>query len=128
MTDEERIRLTLTRYVRYADERDADGWSGLFSEDARFTPRGGRLYEGREAIRAWFVQLFRDRPDNRSVHLCGNHEILVDGDTALAASDVVVFESDADQPWGVHQVNRYFDRLVRRDTTWLLAERRIEGR
>jgi uncharacterized protein (TIGR02246 family) len=128
MTDEDSIRNTLTRYVRFADARDADGWSSLFVEDARFTPRGGTLYEGRDAIRTWFVELFRNRPENRSLHLCGNHDITVDGDSARAVSDVVVFEAEAEQSWTVYQINQYYDRLVRQDDEWLFAERRIAPR
>ncbi len=128
-TDDQLIREVLARYVRHADERNAAGWGALFAEDARFTPRSGPEYRGRAAIEAWFVELFKDGgPSATSLHLCGNQEIAVSGDTAEATSDVLVLHRDPGQPWVIHQVNRYFDRFVRTDGGWLFAERRIVGR
>src|SRR5262245_54944463 len=99
-TDDQLIREVLARYVRHADERNASGWCALFAEDARFTPRSGTEYLGRPAIQAWFEELFKDGgPSETSLHLCGNQEIAVSGDTAEATSDVLVLHRDHDQPW-----------------------------
>jgi ketosteroid isomerase-like protein len=129
VSDEQMIRETLARYVRYADERNAPGWGALFAEDALFMPRSGGEFLGRAAIRMWFEELFRAKgAGNHSLHMCGNHEIASNGQTAVATSDVVVFERNGEEPWTVCQVNRYVDRLVRNEMGWLFAERRIEGR
>jgi 3-phenylpropionate/cinnamic acid dioxygenase small subunit len=130
VTDTDRIRDTLTLYVRYADERKSAAWAELFAGAAIFRPRGGQRFDGRPAIKAWFEDLFRRKgAGNRSLHLCGNHVINVGPTAGLASavSDVVVYERNGDEPWTVYQINRYFDQLVEQDGRWLIADRRIEA-
>ena len=128
VTDEDHILDLLARYARYADERESSAWGQLFADDATFAPRSGGHYMGRAAIQTWFEDLFRGKgPHNRSLHFCCNPAISISADEAEAVSDVVVCETDDDQPWRIYQVNRYFDRFVRQNGQWLFSNRRIEG-
>ena len=128
MTDEDHILDLLARYARFADERDSSAWAQLFANDATFSPRSGGHYQGRAALQTWFEDLFRGKgPTNRSLHFVCNQAVSISASEAEAVSDVVVCESNDDEPWHVYQVNRYFDRFVFQDSHWLFAVRRIEG-
>src|ERR1043166_4892575 len=126
--DEDKVLDLLARYARSADDRDTSAWGQLFADDATFAPRSGGHYQGRAAIQTWFEDLFQAKgPDTHSLHFCCNPAISTSRDQADAVTDVVVCERDDDQPWRIYQVNRYFDRFVRRDDRWLFSNRQIEG-
>jgi uncharacterized protein (TIGR02246 family) len=124
MTEQEAIRTTLAQYAQRNDARDAEGWSQLFVDDARFVTQGGE-YRGRPAIRDFVEALYASRPTRRTRHMTGSPVIVVEGDTAMVESDVIFFERFDDGPWKIAGANHYSDRLARQDTGWLFQERRL---
>jgi ketosteroid isomerase-like protein len=83
LEDAESIRNLKSRYAAYCDDNyNPDGIAGLFTEDAVWESKGLGRYEGREAIREFFVRasgIF-----TFAIHYSLNAEIHVDGDSAQA--------------------------------------------
>jgi hypothetical protein len=124
MSDEEEIRHVLAVYVQRTDDGDAAGKSELFAEDAIYLPTTGS-FVGRKAIFDELARRQSARPaDRRTKHLCGNSVIAINGDSAEAATDYVVYQRSGDEPWTILVVGRYVDRFVRDGGRWLYAQNR----
>jgi uncharacterized protein (TIGR02246 family) len=124
MTDGEQIRQLLATYAHRLDDRDAEGYSQVFSHDATLVRARG-ISTGREAIKQSIQEIFAEYSvDKLTKHLCASSIILIAGATAQATSDVVGYERIGSGPWQVVSVGRYVDRLVREDDKWLLSKRR----
>jgi 3-phenylpropionate/cinnamic acid dioxygenase small subunit len=125
MTDEEKIRRVLALSMHYADDRDARARSDLYAEDARYYPSSGEVI-GRAAIfESMAGRAGGGNQTRKSKHMTANSAITINGDTAQATTDYVVYRRDGEGPWDVVQVGRYQDRFVRHGETWLFSENRI---
>ena len=83
LTAIEDIKRMKARYCHYADHGyDPDGLASLFIEDAIWDGGAFGLYEGREAIRAFFAGIKDDIVF--AIHPVMNPIITVDGDKANA--------------------------------------------
>jgi uncharacterized protein (TIGR02246 family) len=123
VTDQDEIRRTLASYAQHNDDRNAAAWSELFAEDGRFVPGNG-VFDGRAAIRGFIDAHYANTPNRQTKHLCGLPVIVVDGDSATAASDVLYYDRRDGGPWRIAGINHYADRLVRSGDRWLFQERR----
>jgi ketosteroid isomerase-like protein len=122
VNDVDEIRRLIARYAQLADDGDALGRSELFTDDALYVPTTGR-FVGRAAIRAAIDDRLASQPsDRRTRRLCANPIISIDGDSAEAATDFVLFTRVDDEPWTIDLVGRYHDRFVRRHGGWLYSE------
>jgi uncharacterized protein (TIGR02246 family) len=125
MSAEDPIRRTLAQYAHRHDSRDAEGYAALFATHGRFVGANAE-HTGRAAIKAFISELYKSQPANRRTkHLCGNSVIDIQGDTADAITDFVAYERLGDEPWQVHTIGQYHDRLVLEEGAWRFAERRV---
>jgi ketosteroid isomerase-like protein len=122
MTDEEAIRRTLSEYCQLLDDGRFDEWADIFATDATFVPLG-HLVTGRDAIRSWAYETFPDI-DGIGRHLTINPIVDVDGESAVAKSDVLMLRPSPDGPRAV-LVGEYHDTLVREDGRWRFARREV---
>ncbi len=120
-SDHEAIRTTLARYCQLCDDGCFDEWGELFTEGSTFHVMG-RVYEGREAIKAFISGA--QPPDLRGKHVTANTLIELDGDKATALTDYV-FVGRQGEGLGVVSAGRYHDSLVNVGDRWLFEERRI---
>jgi 3-phenylpropionate/cinnamic acid dioxygenase small subunit len=101
VNDEEQIRQLLAVYAQRTDDGDVVGKSALFAEDARYFPTTGE-FVGRGAILDELARRQAIRPpDRHSKHVCGNSVITIDGDTAEASTDYVVYQRSGNGPWAI---------------------------
>jgi 3-phenylpropionate/cinnamic acid dioxygenase small subunit len=122
MTEEDGIRRTLAEYCQLLDDGRFDDWAEVFAADATFMPLGN-VVTGREAIRAWAYETFPDL-DRIGRHLTINPIVDVDGETAVAKSDVLMLRPSPEGPRPV-LVGEYHDRLVREGGRWRFARREV---
>lgn len=130
------IRDLLERYMRYNDDGALDLVVGCFHEDGIYQV-SGRILRGHGDLREFFStggSFIDNRPkwtepgelykQPRSVHICSNPIIEIDGDTARAESDFVVLTRDSGGHAKISLLGRYRDEL-RRDERgqWLIAKR-----
>jgi uncharacterized protein (TIGR02246 family) len=126
VSEEDQIRYTLARYPQAHDQLDADGVAVLFTDNARFSTASSRSsVEGKDNIRTFHAGCYAKRAsDTHTKHIFGNPAIEVDGNTANAKTDYVVFQCHGDGQWEVKGIGQAVDRLVRQNGQWLFAERR----
>jgi uncharacterized protein (TIGR02246 family) len=125
VSDEERIRQLLARFIQLRDDHRFDEWSELFTEDGVFQYGTNRL-TGRDAIRDHVSTLLAE---DRGKHLCLNSIIEIDGDRATVHSDVVKIDptSPPEPPaFQIRTMGRYEDQLVRKGEDWKFVERRVQ--
>lgn len=132
--DKLEIRELLERYMRCNDDRAGDRLAELFDDDA-ILQVAGTVHTGREAIRSLFSTPDAGDPppwsepgellkQPSSLHVMSNPIIEVDGDTATAESDFVVFRRDDAGKVGPLLAGRFRDRLARRgDGRWVITHR-----
>jgi ketosteroid isomerase-like protein len=104
----------------YAALNDAGDWDAVA---ALYVPHGRMsrpvapddFIEGRDSILA----AFKARPARASRHICANIRIDVEGDTATASSQILLFTGH-DAP----KVGSYADTLVKTAEGWRFTERR----
>ena len=117
----EEIRALKYAYLRCLDQKDWDGISVLFTEDAVAAYSGGAYSaQGRDAI-VDFLSRNMGSPTFHSSHRCSHPEISLDGDTATgtwALDDTVV---DAELGILIMGAAFYEDSYVRQDGRWLIA-------
>ena len=132
--DKLEIRELLECYMRHNDDRAADKLVELLDENVQFQVMG-RVYSGRNAVRD-LISLEPDDPrpwtdpgelmkQPGSAHISANPVIDINGDTATAETDFVVFGRDAGGTARVSLLGRYRDHLRRRreDGRWVITER-----
>jgi ketosteroid isomerase-like protein len=106
--------------IDYAAHNDAAKWEAVA---ALYVPEGRMsrptapddFIESRDAILA----AFKSRPARTTRHICANIRIDIDGDTATATSQILLFASH-DAP----KVGSYHDKLTRTADGWRFTERR----
>ncbi|HMT45114.1 MAG TPA: nuclear transport factor 2 family protein [Chakrabartia sp.] len=112
----------ITRMIHdYAARNDAGDWDEVA---ALYVPEGRMsrpiapddFVEGRDAILA----AFKARPPRTTRHICTNIRVDVEGDTASASSQIMLFTAAGQPPL----VGSYADRLVRTADGWRFVERR----
>jgi ketosteroid isomerase-like protein len=128
------IRELLERYMRYNDDGSFDRIAELFDEDAVFQVVGN-IVEGRGAIREFFARGAATEPapwtdegellkQPKSLHLCSNPVIDVDGDTATSELDFHVVRRNESGRAVTSLIGRYRDRLRRaEDGRWVITNR-----
>ncbi len=125
--DREQIREMYALWAERDHNKDATGWSQLFTEDAKYINPRGFEFVGRVAIE----KNLHDRNTARSpewqvVHVFGPVVVTLHGDTAEAYAEYVACaRHHIDNPWTIGAVGRHHSRLVRRDGKWLFTEYRI---
>ena len=126
LSPEDGVRRTLALYAHRVDNRDAAGWSQLFASDGRFVTPPDE-YVGRQALQKFLDELIASwlPLGRRTKHFQTNALIRVDGDAAIARSNVIVYEGFGDGPWQIAGLNNYADRLIRAGDDWLFAERQF---
>ena len=123
MSEEDGIRRTLAQYCQYCDDGRFDEFGDLFSAKAVFHVMD-KSHEGRGRIKTFMAEAMpRER---RGKHHCANSviELSEDGESALAFTDYI-FVGRTENGFGITQVGRYHDRLVKEKDRWRFAERRI---
>jgi uncharacterized protein (TIGR02246 family) len=113
--DLEAIRKLLARYCFAIDARDADAWTGLFTEDGVFHYNLGEPIAGKDALRQFLSMV----PDDRH-HLTMNEIIEVDGDTATVRAYALITK---ESPPVISAVGEYEDTLRRTSSGWRFASR-----
>jgi 3-phenylpropionate/cinnamic acid dioxygenase small subunit len=130
------IREVLERYMRYNDDGALDRLVSLFEENAIYQVTG-HVNRGHSEIRSFLQRsgAFVDgRPlwtddgalynQPRSVHVCSNPLIDVDGNEATCESDFVVISRREDGHAFIQLVGRYRDQLHRgNDNQWRFTKR-----
>ena len=125
MNDDAEIRNMVALYAQRLDGNDPEAFVQLFTEDGHFISSTNDQ-QGHAALRTFIERTYANRGDKQSRRISGNVMVQIDGDTAVATCDNVVFEKAGDTPWRVSIVSRYVDRLVRRGDKWLFQEKRVE--
>ena len=132
--DKLEIRELLERYMRYNDDGSFDRIAELFADDAVFQVVGN-VVVGREAIREFFARGAAAEPARwtdegqllkqpRSLHLCSNPVIDIEGDTATSELDFHVVRRNEEGRAVTQLVGRYRDRLRRGDDgRWVITNR-----
>jgi uncharacterized protein (TIGR02246 family) len=122
MAPDEEVRRVLAQQRQSWDTRDTALFGQLYAEDGRFSPPEGGDYVGRFAIMHYQDRFLATvRPDRRSCHADGEYTVTITGDAAEAVGEGAVFERFGAGPWRIRGVNRYENRLVRRNGEWLLT-------
>jgi uncharacterized protein (TIGR02246 family) len=118
----EAIKRLKYRYARLLDQKDWDGLSRIFAEDATSSYGGGdKRLEGREAI----LRFLRGSLESTSMitsHTVGQPEIELTGPDAARATwalqDLVI---DTSRSFTVRGASFYEDEYVKRDGEWLIS-------
>jgi ketosteroid isomerase-like protein len=118
LLDERAIERLILDYAALLDAVDAEGLAACFAEDGRANrpTAPDDFVEGRAALLA----AFKARPPRQARHVFANIRVDLDGDSARASSQVLLFTA-ADKP---PLVGSYADKLVRTPEGWRFAERR----
>src|SRR3954453_6736934 len=124
-TDKLAIREVLERSMRYNDGGDPQRCIELFEPDARYQVMG-RVIRGHAEIAAFWNDAWQPEAGEakwtdqggllfqpRSIHICSNPIIEVDGDRANVESDFLVADRGHDGRARIMLVGRYRDRLRR---------------
>ena len=107
------IANLLSRYCLALDHHDIDGWTALFTPDARYVVYG-RTFEGHEGLR----NMMEAAP--RGLHLGGPPEIELHGDRATTRQNLLFVQADTQEL----RLAVYSDDLVRTVTSgWRIATR-----
>jgi uncharacterized protein (TIGR02246 family) len=121
------LRALVEQYARAADERDAELYADVFTDDA-LLDTGRSEVVGREALLTIAPRLARYRV---TMHLVGNHHVVFDGDDA-AHGQVYCQASHVREVDGVDWVYVmmivYADVYVREPRGWRIRERRLDVR
>lgn len=133
LADREAIRQVFIDYARTLDGGDYAGYTALFARDAVFGEAVGRdaigaqmVHYGERVEAARAVGTF-----TTAVHVMGNEDIRVGGDTAKAVILWSYLAINPDQLPILLQMGRYDDELVREDGAWKISRHainRIMGR
>jgi hypothetical protein len=125
------IRELIDAYAYCADARDADGQKALFTTDTHFVVymEGERSdptddLHGRESLTPVFENL---NTYEVTMHFNGQSTVTIDGDGATAYTYCIahhVYSEGGTRKLMVAYL-RYRDTIVKKQGTWLFAERRL---
>lgn len=126
--DIEAIKKLKARYFRFIDTKDWTGFAQVFAEDARMlVPEADVDITGRDAI-AGSISTLLDGV--QTVHHGHMPEIDIEGDERAtgvwAMFDYVEWPPAGGQRVGIVGYGHYFERYVREDGEWRIAETRLE--
>jgi uncharacterized protein (TIGR02246 family) len=116
------LRALVERYGVAADSRDRERFGGVFTPDGVLSISGLEL-KGRDVIPSILDYLDAHYP--KSMHFMGNHDVVLDGDTARG----VVYcrahhlRIQGDSATNSVMVIRYEDQFVRSGEGWLIEHR-----
>jgi ketosteroid isomerase-like protein len=132
-SDEAAVLSLLGRYAHAMDGDDPGALLDCFEDDGVFTYYAAGAAEpsirlqGRPAIEQWFGEHRAGTPLGTQTHVTVNPSIIVDGDTAEAASTYISLRGH-EGGIAVASTGRYADRLARGgDGRWRLVERVTRG-
>ena len=126
MSDEDQIRRMRALWAERDADKDAKGWSELFTEDGKYISRRGVSHGRAEIQRNLEERTASNPPDRNTMHIFGPGNIRIDGDTAEAEYAYVAYGRVGDKPWEVMSIGRFYDKLVKRDGQWLFTS--VENR
>jgi ketosteroid isomerase-like protein len=125
------IRELIDAYAHCADRRDAEGQKSLFTDDTHFVVymdgQGSaptQVLDGRDALTPVFAAL---NAYQATMHLNGQSTVELGVDRASGESYCIahhLFTTDGDRQLMVAFL-RYHDTFVKRDGSWLFAEREL---
>jgi ketosteroid isomerase-like protein len=125
MDDDRAIRRLITVYSQLIDDGRWDEWGQLFTEDAVFTV-WDQAYTGREEIVTAVRGMQAEFPGK---HVAFATVVDLDGDRALAWTDLLAVADAGPGPWGrayaIASAARYYDQLVRVGERWCFRRRDI---
>jgi len=119
------IAELVTDYAVACDEHDMAKLMDLFTDDARFdSPSGAMVANGRAAIEAMFIELFKVR--GPAFHWTHDHSVRFVAGEADRASGIVLAHAET-CPSGVVSLAamRYYDDYRREGGRWRIARREI---
>jgi hypothetical protein len=126
VTDEEQIREVLALWGQLHADKNADGWSQLWTEDGKYVNPRREEFVGRAAIRQYLFDRYNTHPPERYIrHVFGVPLIRVSGDTAETAADYASCQCDGANPAFIGAIGRHYSRLERRHDRWYFTEYRI---
>lgn len=118
------IKKALARYVRYADDLDAESWVNMFPADGSIVSSSTRL-QGHAELRTW-IKKFHSGPKMR--HMMVNTDITVESPTtARMIVDMALLRAEGNR-WVLIAAPRYTDKLIKTDDGWKFLERIIDQR
>lgn len=124
--DVERVRAFITEYVWSFDMADIDTVVAMFEEDALFQDSAGNEYIGKNDILGYFSGLIKTSGFRGRRHHIDNLRIKPtdDGYSIQSYWTVTKWQTGKDRRF-VEIMGHSFDRLVRNNTGFKFAERRI---
>ena len=125
LLDERDVTAVALRYCRALDAKDWALLGDVFLDDSTAELGTGSVLVGLEAI-VGRIRAALDHLD-LSQHLVGNHEVVVDGDTAAHRCYLQAQHIRRAAQGGPHYIvaGRYDDRLVRTTSGWRIAHRSL---
>ena len=133
LQDRSAIQSLIVRYGTALDTLDADGYAGVFTEDAELDV-AGNVRKGRQQIRAIVTGLQDSRATNKAngtptsvlYHVISNTAIEIIGNNeARQHSYWQTVRVGANNQITVGAIGRYDDVLVKRNGQWLIRSRKI---
>jgi uncharacterized protein (TIGR02246 family) len=133
LLDRAEIEALVTPYVTALDTLDADGYAGVFAEDAVFELPGA-VHRGRAAIRKIVTDLQASRarteaagtPSPRLYHVMANTSIeIIDATNARHQSYAQTVRAADNGQFVVGFMGRYEDVLIKRDGRWYIQSRKL---
>jgi uncharacterized protein (TIGR02246 family) len=118
LEEERAIERLILDYAAANDAGDWEAVAGAFTEDGRMSRpvAPDDFTQGREAILA----AFKARPPRKTRHIIANMRVDVEGDSAIAESQIMLFTSPDMAPL----VGSFHDKLIRTSEGWRFTERR----
>lgn len=118
LIDERAIERLLIDYAALNDAAQWEALAALYVPDGRMSrPTAPDAFiTGADAILAAFLA----RPPRTTRHIVANVRVDIDGDAALATSQILLFTAAGQPPL----VGSYHDRLTRTAAGWRFVERR----
>ncbi len=118
LEDEHAIAKMIITYARLNDAARWDEVAAMYVPDGRMSRpvAPDDFIQGADTI----LNAFKARPPRTTRHVCVNITVDVDGDTATAESNILLFTGKDSVP----MVGGYQDKLLRTDAGWRFVERR----